>query len=146
MIYTAGNTGARLGELRALKWTDIDFDNRRITITKSAYVDEEGKVQIKDLTKGEKDGTIVIGKKLMNVLNSHYTRYQEIKNRLGDSFNSNDLVFLNSNGDYTHPRELHRIYKRAIKQAGLKDSRFQTQGILTLPFCYTKKCTSQNCQ
>jgi integrase len=33
MIYTAVHTGARLGELRALKWTDIDFDkkNRRMT-------------------------------------------------------------------------------------------------------------------
>jgi integrase len=124
MIYTAGHTGARLGELRALRWTDIDFVNRRMTITKSAYVDEEGKVQIKDLTKGGKDRTIVIGKMLMNVLKSHYDRYQELKKRLGDSFNPNALVFFNSNGDYTHPRELHRIYKRSIKQAGLKDSRF----------------------
>ena len=74
MIYTAGHTGARLGELRALKWTDIDFDNRRMTITKSAYVDEEGKVQVKDLTQGGKDRTIVIGRKLMNVLKSHYER------------------------------------------------------------------------
>ena len=93
-----------------------------MTITKSAYVDEEGKVQVKDLTKGRKDRTIVIGRKLMNVLKSHYER--ELKNRLGDSFNPNDLVLSNSNGDYTHPRELHRVYKRAIKQAGLKDSRF----------------------
>jgi integrase len=124
MIFIAGHTGARLGELRALRWTDIDFVNRRMTITKSAYVDEEGKVQIKDLTKGGKDRTIVIGKKLMKVLKSHYNRYQGLKARLGESFNPNDLVFFNSNGDYTHPRELHRIYKRSIQQAGLKDSRF----------------------
>ncbi|MEC1523178.1 tyrosine-type recombinase/integrase [Neobacillus niacini] len=97
---------------------------RRMTITKSAYVDEEGKVQIRDLTKDGKDRTIVIGKKLMNVLKNHYDRFQELKDRLGESFNPNGLVFFNSNGDYTHPRELHRIYKRSIKQAGLKHSRF----------------------
>jgi integrase len=124
MIFTAGHTGARFGELRALKWADIDFNNRRMTITKSAYVDEEAKVQIRDLTKGGKDRTIVIGKKLMNVLKGHLERYQELKNRLGDSFNPNDLVFFNSHGNYTNPRELHRIYKRAIQQAGLRDSRF----------------------
>lgn len=116
MIFTAGHTGARLGELRALKWLDIDFVNRRMMITKSAYVDEEGKVQIKDLTKGGKDRTIVIGRKLMNVLKSHYDRYQELTNRLGDSFNPNGLVFFNSNGDYTHPRELHRIYKSQLNK------------------------------
>ncbi|MDR7076163.1 integrase [Neobacillus niacini] len=124
MIFTAGHTGARLGELRALKWTDIDFKNRRITITKSAYVDEEVKVKIRDLTKGGKDRTIVIGIKLLNLLKSHYDRYRELKCRLGDSFNPNDVVFFNTNGHYTHPRELHRIYKNAVKRAGLKDSRF----------------------
>jgi integrase len=124
MIFTGGYTGARLGELRALIWTDIDFKNRRMMITKSAYVDEEGQLKIRDITKGGKDRVIVIGKVLLNLLKSHYERYQELKKRLGDSFNPNDLVFFNSNGDYTHPRELHRIYKRSIKQAGLKDSRF----------------------
>ncbi|WP_417900455.1 tyrosine-type recombinase/integrase [Bacillus haimaensis] len=124
VIYTAGHTGARLGELRALTWTDIDFENRRMAITKSAYVDEDGKVQIKDLTKSGKDRTIVIGKKLMKHLMSHYNRYQDLKNQLGSSFNPNDLVFFNSNGNYPSLRELHRVYKSAIKRAGLKDARF----------------------
>jgi integrase len=123
-IFTAGHTGARLGELRALRWTDIDFNNRRMAITKSAYEDKEKGVQTRDLTKGGKDRTIVIGKILMNFLKSHYIRYQELKNRLGNSFNSNDLVFFNSNGHYLNPRELHKAHKRAIKRAELKDSRF----------------------
>ena len=124
MIFSAGHTGARLGELRALQWTDIDFNNQRMSITKSAYQDKEGKVQIRDLTKGGKDRVIVVGIKLMNFLKSHYDRYQELKQSLGDSFNPNDLVFFNSNGHYLNPRELHKAYKRAIKRAGLKDSRF----------------------
>ncbi|WP_223593616.1 site-specific integrase [Neobacillus bataviensis] len=124
MIYTAGHTGARLGELRALKWTDIDLDNRRMTITKSAYVDKEGNVRIKDLTKSRKDRRIVIGKKLLDFLKCHYKRYQELKNHLGDHFNPNDLVFFNSNGHYLNPRELHKAYKIALKRAGLKESRF----------------------
>lgn len=50
-----------------------------MTITKSAYVDEEGNVQIRDLTKGGKDWTIVIGNKLTNLFKSQYERYQELK-------------------------------------------------------------------
>ena len=33
--FTAIHTGARSGELYALKWTDVDFENRRIFINKS---------------------------------------------------------------------------------------------------------------
>ncbi|MBB2482835.1 site-specific integrase [Bacillus sp. APMAM] len=125
IIYSAGHTGARLGELRALQWKDINFDNRRrMAITKTAYEDENGDVQIRDLTKGGKDRTIFIGKKLMNFLKSHYNCYQELKKGLGDGFNANVLVFFNSNGHYLNPRELHRAYKSAVKRAGLKDSRF----------------------
>ncbi|MFD2443757.1 tyrosine-type recombinase/integrase [Bacillus sp. CGMCC 1.16607] len=124
IIFNAGHTGARLGELRALQWTDINFDKRRMTITKSAYRDKEGEVQIRDLTKGGRDRTIVIGKVLLNFLKSHYERYQELKSLLGKDFNPKDLVFFNANGHFLNMRELHKAHKRAIKRAGLKDSRF----------------------
>jgi integrase len=59
IIFTAAHTGARLGELRALSWKDIDFDSRKLYITKSAYEDEEGRVKIKDLTKNGHDRYVV---------------------------------------------------------------------------------------
>lgn len=124
IIYTAGHTGARLGELRALQWKDINFKKKRMAITKSAFEDNSGKVHIKDLTKSGKDRTIVIGNMLMNYLQDLYNHYKELKNRLGESFNPNDLVFLNSKGHYLNYRELQKVYKRAIRRAGLKDSRF----------------------
>jgi integrase len=125
-IFIDGHTGMRLGELRALQWSDVDLKNRRLSITKTAYEDEKGKVQIKDLTKGgktRKDRTIVIGKKLLAFLKEHHARYLEMKQRLGLSFNPNDLVCCNANGDYIKPRELHRAFKAAIKRADLKDAR-----------------------
>jgi integrase len=124
IIYTAGHTGARLGELRALEWSDIDFDRRKMAITKSAYQDKEGKLQVRDLTKGGKDRTIFIGKSLLTFLKSHFERYQELKKQMGPNFNPKDLVFFNMNGDYLKPRELHRAYKNAIKRAELKNARF----------------------
>ncbi|MFC0560399.1 tyrosine-type recombinase/integrase [Halalkalibacter alkalisediminis] len=124
IIFTGGHTGARLGELRALQWEDIDFNARKVSINKSAYMDKDGKTQIRDLTKGKKDRTIIIGKSLMVFLKTHFERYQEMKTLLGDTFNPNYLVFFNAMGDYIKPRELHRAYKNAIKRAGLKDARF----------------------
>jgi integrase len=124
IIFSAGHTGARLGELRALQWTDIDFDSRLMAITKTAYTDQMGKVQIKNVTKGKTDRRIVMGKVLIKFLKEHYERYQELKNLLGNSFNPNNLVFFNSKGDFLNTRELQKAHKRALKKAELKDSRF----------------------
>jgi integrase len=122
-IFIDGHTGMRLGELRALQWSDVDLKRKRFSINKTAYEDEEGNLQIKDLTKGGKDRTIVIGKKLLAFLTQHHARHQEMKQCLGKSFNPNNLVCCNANGDYIKPRELHRAFKAAIKRAGLKDAR-----------------------
>ncbi|GAE35706.1 tyrosine-type recombinase/integrase [Halalkalibacter akibai] len=124
IIFTGGHTGARLGELRALQWDDIDFHARKVSITKSAYMEKNGKTLIRDLTKGKKDRTIIFGKNLMVFLKSHFERYQEMKTLLGETFNPNNLVFFNAIGDYIKPRELHRAYKNAIKRSGLSDARF----------------------
>ena len=37
MLMTALMLGLRCGEVVALKWEDIDFENRATTINKSAY-------------------------------------------------------------------------------------------------------------
>ena len=50
--------GTRFGELRALQWAAINLEACKMSITKTAYTDKEGKVQIRDLTKGKKDRTI----------------------------------------------------------------------------------------
>jgi integrase len=123
IIFTAGQTGARKGELRALRWSDIDFDNRKLYINKTAY-DVNGKVEIKDMTKNKRDRYVVMGRRLIVFLKSHRDRYKKMKRSLGETFNPLEMVFFNSNGDYIDPRKLCRVYKSAIKRAELKDGRF----------------------
>ncbi|MFA9559676.1 tyrosine-type recombinase/integrase [Evansella sp. AB-rgal1] len=124
IIYTAGHTGGRLGELRPLKWKDIDFDSRKIYITKTAYdVKKEG-VKIKDMTKNGRDRYVVMGKHLLAFLKKHWENHLKLKKELGKDFNPLDLVFPSSVGTYLIPSEITRAYKRAIKRVELPDSRF----------------------
>ena len=40
-----GNTGVRSGELRALTWTDVDFESNTIHVNKTVKTNTEGKQQ-----------------------------------------------------------------------------------------------------
>ncbi|WP_078554268.1 tyrosine-type recombinase/integrase [Bacillus alkalicellulosilyticus] len=124
IITAAAHTGARVGELRALTWGDIDFNNRKIFITKSAY-DKKGEgVKIKNAPKNGQNRAISMGKRLVELFQRHKDNYEKKKALLGPTFNPNDLVFYNTKGNYLDVRDLARAYKRAVKEVHLSDSRF----------------------
>ncbi|MBU9721349.1 MULTISPECIES: tyrosine-type recombinase/integrase [Bacillaceae] len=124
IIYSAAYTGARLGELRALTWEDVDFKNKKLFICKTAYDVRKVGVKIKYTTKNGQERHIVMGKNLINFLEEHKRKSDHQKKVLGKSFNPNNLVFFNSAGNYVHPSELRLAYKKAVKKAELPDSRF----------------------
>ncbi|WNF35212.1 site-specific integrase [Bacillaceae bacterium IKA-2] len=124
IIFTAAYTGGRLGELRALCWSDVDFSNKKIYIRKTACdVKGEG-VVIKHSTKSGKERAVMIGKRLLEFLENHKRKSDDRKTILGSSFNPHDLVFHNTKGNYLDVRDLTRAYKKAIKTADLPDCRF----------------------
>ncbi len=93
-------------------------------ITKTACdVKEEG-VIIKGETKSGKDRSVFIGKSLLEFLTKHKEKCEKTKKALGSSFNPLELVFTNSKGNFIDTRDLSRAYKKAVKKAGLPDTRF----------------------
>ncbi|OIJ13037.1 hypothetical protein BKP37_10985 [Anaerobacillus alkalilacustris] len=78
IIYSGPYTGARLGELRALTWEDVDFKNKKMFINKTAYDVRRKGVKIKYTTKhGERH--IVMGKKLIKFLKDHKRKSDDNK-------------------------------------------------------------------
>ena len=63
MILTAGHTGMRLGELIALRWSDVDFGRNSITVRHTAY---RGKLSSPKGTVGLR--TIPMSRRLRDVL------------------------------------------------------------------------------
>jgi integrase len=110
-IYTvAAFTGLRLGELRALRWADVDFSKRLIharhNYTSRALGDpKSGKVRSVPLI----DQALTAFDRLS--LRDHFT---------GDD----DLVFCSAVGDYIDESALRRRYYAALDEAGLKRLRF----------------------
>ncbi len=90
-------TGLRCGELAALKWSDIDFENKKIYVKKNIvtvydYETPNKKIRKVDLqtsTKTSEGRTIPLIKNAETILNNIKTRYKTI--------NRDDFIINNSN-------------------------------------------------
>jgi len=106
LLMTAFHTGLRLGELLALEWSDIDFDNRKIKVSKSYK---------RGLTSGTKTGK---------------TRYVDISDKLfivlkiEFQTSLSKYVFINSKGKRHEQNTISKHFKRIIKRFDLRDIRF----------------------
>ena len=59
-FYTECMTGLRRGEICGLKWSDIDFENRRLQVERSLSAVTNGKIQIGETKTGAGKRTIVL--------------------------------------------------------------------------------------
>ncbi|TWI59293.1 phage integrase family protein [Halalkalibacter nanhaiisediminis] len=99
------------------------MENRKIYIRSTACVVKGEGVIIKNSTKNGKERSIIMGKSLSEFLKKHWNKHKKTKKALGESFNPQNLVFTNSKGHFFDARDLCRAYKKALKTAGLPNSR-----------------------
>jgi integrase len=117
MALTLARTGMRLGEVLALKWEDVDFDERSIKVRRT-YA--RGKI---GPPKNGKSRTVDMSRQLTKVLQNH--RLQQKHHALKFGWRSvPKWVFVNSVGkplDINHWRR--RVFYRVLKEAGIKKMR-----------------------
>ena len=113
-------TGLRCGELTALKWSDIDFENKKIYIRKNIvtiydYEDTERKtrkVNLQTSTKTSDGRTIPLIKSAEDILNSIKSKYQEI---------NPDGFIINNSDKMVHVDTLSDSYTNIAKTAGIEN-------------------------
>ena len=119
MITVLLYTGMRRGELCGLEWSDIDFDNCLIDISKtSLYL--VGKGTFNDTTKTESSKRVIkIPAEVIEVLKDH--RAEQIKTRLklGDQWQDSGKVFTQWNGKPIYPGTISRWFSNFIKKNNL---------------------------
>lgn len=74
LAWLAMTTGARRGELCALRWQHVDLDNGVLTLRRSAYVDENGELREKD-TKTHQQRRVALDAETVVVLRELFERY-----------------------------------------------------------------------
>lgn len=121
-------TGMRVGELCALKWTDVDFDNKEFSITKTIFNIDGKKEEYKILTPKTKKSIrkISFDDKLASMLKKHRLNQKEQMMAKRNLWHEGDFVITREDGYPLSPRFVHYRLKRLEK-------------ILTIEYDFKKK-------
>ena len=125
-------SGLRLGELLGLKWSDIDFESRQITISRSIKrvkcFDEKSTTKTKIIEQLPKTKyslrTIPLPEVTINELKKHKNMISKEKLKAGEIYIDNNLVFPNEIGGYIDARNLSKRYRRVLKKANIPYRKF----------------------
>jgi integrase len=124
LLLMAITTGMRQGELLALRWSDIDFDQGIVFVRRTvARITGRGHVESEPKTKSSRR-RIVLPAVTLQALKEHQQRQEQARSKLGDRWHEQGLVFAGRYGRYLHTDSLAKTFHRLLAQAGLPHMRF----------------------
>lgn len=119
-VYLCLYTGLRIGELCALKWSNIDLENGILTVNKTMQriqnTDNNSYTKTKIIIEVPKSDTsirdIPLPKHIINLLKKY------------KSLNRSNLYFLTGNINYIEPRTLQNKFKKYLEKSGVENINF----------------------
>jgi integrase len=119
-------TGARRGELLALKWSD--FDGSAITISKN-LLSVNKQVLVQNSTKGGTNGQrrVPLDRETIELFSGHRKRQLIERLALGEFWHDTGYVFTQENGLPIYPHTPSDLFKKLLKKAGLRPTRLHDQ-------------------
>ncbi|MBQ8296346.1 MAG: site-specific integrase [Ruminococcus sp.] len=125
LVQLAIMSGARLGELIGLKFSDIDYKNCRITIARSAY-----KIKGQPIaTKPPKDNDIravTVNSYCIELIKLLRAEKQRQARELGTAWNEGNWLFTQWNGEIMYPQTPSKQFSEFLKNNGLKHRKFHS--------------------
>lgn len=120
LVHLMSYTGLRQGEALALKWSDIDFENKKITVDKTATRIKEKQTLQTPKTKNSKR-VISIDPTTLSILKSWKKDQIKIYFKNGKHFEGDDnFIFTNQRGDWVHIHNFIPYFKRFVTDHKLK--------------------------
>ena len=111
--------GLRRGEVLGLRWADVDFEQKTITITQ-ALARVGGKLQFIEPKSRQSRRVIPLHDGLIAPLKAHRRRQLEQRLLIGARWVDTGLVFATGKGTPLEPRELNENFERLVTKAGLR--------------------------
>ena len=120
MIHIVIFCGLRLGEVTNLEWTDVDFEEKTITISKQLqYLPEFGTYELESTKTESGNRTISIDSTLADLLREYKAWQDEEKIKLGDKWINSNKLFTQDNGTPIFPYSPSHWFNRFIKRNNL---------------------------
>jgi integrase len=125
LFILALGTGMRKGELLALKWDDVDFEKRTITISKTLTLVRNQTTLENYLHVGEPkteagNRVIPVFPFVISSLKAHFDKQQMEKEKAGTNYNDCGFVFCTYTGNHLQPRNVIRSFVQLIDQSGIR--------------------------
>jgi len=120
IVAVALGTGARRGEVLALRWADVDLDGATLRIERSIEETGRGLLRFKEPKTRHGRRSISLPQSAIDALRAHRRRQLELRLALGmGRLESDSLVFATPEGEPLSPDNLSRDWRRAVTSRGL---------------------------
>jgi integrase len=121
IFLTLSYTGLRVGELCALKWRDIDFENHTISVTKTYYNPTNNKKEYKLLTPKTSTSVRIIDvdETVINELIGYSSYQKKAMMRNRDTYHNQDFIFTDDKGYPIYIKKIENRMQRLLKFANL---------------------------
>ena len=119
----AVTTGLRRGEIAGLRWSEVDLDNARLTVS-GARVSVRYKVVDSGPKTSRSRRTIAIAPVVVEALRAQRERQRQEQQAWGPAWAATGLVFTREDGSAYHPEYLTFAFQSAAKKAGLPSIAF----------------------
>jgi integrase len=124
LVSLALATGMRQGELLALHWHDIDFEQKVVQIRRTlSYIPKKGLSEEEPKT-AKSRRSITLTAFAIDALKQHRTAQVEARLQSCARWQDKDLVFCNGQGGYIWHMNMETAFKRLLQEAGLPARRF----------------------
>lgn len=114
----AANTGMRRGEVLGLRWQDIDFDRRRLSI-RQTIISIDYRVEIGEPKTARGRRSVALDSGTVTALRAHRAAQNQLKLKLGEAWHDNDLVFCRADGTPLHPDRFTQMFDKRVRDSGL---------------------------
>jgi integrase len=122
-VAFAAFTGARRGEVLAIRWRDLDLDNGTATIARSLTDAPRGTLSFKSPKNG-KARTICISSQLVEILRSHHAAQAAERASFGAGYQDEDLAFSQPDGSPIPPWNFGEAFCDLVRRAGVPSITF----------------------
>lgn len=119
-LRLAADTGARRGELVALRWVDVDLDAGEVLLERAAVTGPDGQVTIKG-TKTDRERRVALAPGTVASLRAHRARWEARVTAAGDGATVPQWVFASQvrEGEAWRPTTVTQHFSRLRAKAGL---------------------------
>ncbi len=117
-VAFAAYTGARRGEVLAVRWSDLDLKRLEVTIRKS-LTQTHGGLRFKSPKNG-RSRRVAVPTKLIAILCDHQAKQKEERETMGAVYKDDDLIFALADGSPVTPWNFGAAFRDLVKRTGLK--------------------------